>query len=86
MVSETKIGRGSSTELRFWRAGIDELLELLEEEVLEDIMNRVKTIKISKKSKKIRVGRLRKTEQAECNKRKMEEEQQKKKRRGEFWN
>ena len=86
MVFGTKTGRGSSIELKFSKARTDELLELLEEEVLEDIMNRVKTIKISKKSKKIRVGRLRKTEQAECNKRKMEEEQQKKKRRGEFWN
>ena len=55
MVSSTKIGRGSSTELRFWGAGTDELLELLEEEVLEDILNQVKTLKISKKLRKIRI-------------------------------
>ena len=54
MVSGTKIGQGSSTELRFWRVGTDKLLELLEEEVLEDILNQVKTLKISKKLKKIR--------------------------------
>ena len=37
---------------------MDELLELLEEEVLEDIMNRSKTLKISKKLRKIREGVL----------------------------
>ena len=35
---------------------MDELLELLEEEVLEDILNRVKTLKIPKKLEKIRNG------------------------------
>ena len=35
---------------------MDELLELLEEEVLEDILNRVKILKISKKLGKIRNG------------------------------
>ena len=50
MVSGTKIGRGPSTELGFWGAGTDELLELLEEEVLEDILNQVKIQK--KKSQK----------------------------------
>ena len=54
MVSGTKIERGSFTELRFWRAGIDELLELLEEEVLKDILKQVKNLKNSKKIKKIR--------------------------------
>ena len=49
MVSGIKTGRGSSTELRFWGAGMDGLLELLEEEVLEDILNQVKILKISKK-------------------------------------
>ena len=58
MVSGTKIERGSFTELRFWRAGIDELLELLEEEVLEDISNQVKILKIPKKLEKIRNGML----------------------------
>ena len=52
MVSGTKIERGSSTELRLWGAGTDELLELLEEEVLEDILNQVKTLKILKKLEK----------------------------------
>ena len=54
MVSGTKIRQGSSTELRFWGTGTDKLLELLEEEVLEDILNQVKTLKIPKKLKKIR--------------------------------
>ena len=54
MVSGTKIGRGSSIELRFWGAGTDELLKLLEEKVLKDILNQVKTLKISKKLEKIR--------------------------------
>ena len=56
MVSGTKTERGSSTELRFWRTETDELLELLEKEVLEDILNRVKTLKILKKLEKIRNG------------------------------
>ena len=56
MVSGTKIERDSSIELRFWGAGTDELLELLKEEVLEDILNRVKTLKIPKKLEKIRNG------------------------------
>ena len=50
MVSDKKIGRDPSTELGFWGAGTDELLELLEEEVLEDILNQVKTPKNSKKN------------------------------------
>ena len=54
MVSDTKIERGSSIELRFWGAGTYELLELLEEEVLEDILNRVKTLETLKKLRKIR--------------------------------
>ena len=58
MVSGTKTERGSSTELRFWGAGMDKLLELLEEEVLEDIINRAKTLKIPKKLGKIREGAL----------------------------
>ena len=64
MVSSAKIGRGSilsadsSTVPGFWGAGVDELLELLEEEVLEDIMNRAKTLKILKKLGKIREGVL----------------------------
>ena len=37
---------------------MDELLELLEEEVLEDIVNRAKTLKILKKLGKIRDGAL----------------------------
>ena len=51
MVSGTKIKRdsilsmGSSIALRFWGAGADELLELLEEEVLEDILNQIKISK-----------------------------------------
>ena len=55
MVSGTKIERGSIlstgsyTVLRFWGAGADELLELLEEKVLEDILNQ---IKIPKKFRK----------------------------------
>ena len=58
MVSGTKTGRGSSTELSISGAGTDELLELLEGEVLEDIMNRAKTLKILKKLEKIREGVL----------------------------
>ena len=58
MVSGAKTGRGSSTESRFSKAGTDELLELLEEEVLEDIMDRAKILKISKKLRKIRDGAL----------------------------
>ena len=54
MVSGIKTGRGSSIKLRFSGAGTDELLELLEEEVLEDILNQVKILKISKKLRKIR--------------------------------
>ena len=52
MVSDTKTGRGPSTELIFWGTGTDELLELLEEEVLEDIMNQEKTLKNLEKIKK----------------------------------
>ena len=44
------LSAGSCTVLGFWRAGNDELLESLEEEVLEDILNQ---IKISEKLKKI---------------------------------
>ena len=58
MVFGIKTGRGSSTELRFWGVGMDELLELLEKEVLEDILNRAKTLKIPKKLRKIRDGVL----------------------------
>ena len=58
MVSGTKIRRGSSTELGFCGTGTDELLELLEEEVLENILNQVKILKISEKFKKIRDGAL----------------------------
>ena len=54
MVSGTKTRRGSSTELRFWRAGMGELLEPLEEEVLEDILNQTKTLKTPKKLGEIR--------------------------------
>ena len=54
MVSGTKTKRDSSTELRSWGAETDELLELLEEEVLEDILNRTKTIRTPKKLGKIR--------------------------------
>ena len=58
MVPGTKTRRDSSTELRFSGAGTDKLLELLEEEVLEDIMDRAKTLKIPKKLGKIRDGVL----------------------------
>ena len=60
MVSNTKIGRGpilsmgSSIVLGFWDVGADEFLELLEEEVLEDILNQMKTPKNPKKIRKNR--------------------------------
>ena len=49
MVSGTKTGRGSSTELGFCGIGTDKLLELLQEEVLENILNQEKTLKNLKK-------------------------------------
>ena len=58
MVFGTKTRRGSSTELRFWGDGTDELLELLEEEVLEDILNQTKILKTLKKLGEIRNGKF----------------------------
>ena len=63
----TKTGRGPSTELRFWGAGTDELLELLEEEVLEDILDQVKILKnLEKIRKNKKQGACGKIEWAEC--------------------
>ena len=79
MVSGIKTGRGPSTELRFWGAGMDELLELLEEEVLEDILNQVKIPKknLKKIEKNKKQGTREKTEWAECKGGKMKEQQEK---------
>ena len=58
---------------------MDELLELLEEEVLEDILNQVKTLKNFKKIKKIRNRALAKNRIGEMQRRKNERIARKKK-------
>ena len=70
---------GSSTVLGFWGAGADELLELLEEEVLEEILNQMKTPKNSKKIKKNKKqGARGEIERTKCRGGKIEEQQEKK--------
>ena len=69
---------GSSTVLEFWGAGADELLELLEEEVLEDILNQMRTPKNFKKIEKNRKqGAHGETKWLKCKEEKMEEQQEK---------